>query len=386
MRSLAAALAAALALAGPARAQNLFWLDTSFGAPTLSTSDPNGFSVTRAALSPGTLPEGLAVESNGRAYFTEAAWTNARVQRVGLALQGIAPIVYGGSALRGIAVDEVTGLLYWTTSNLTTGAVIQRGTIDGTGVTTLLTLPPGANPRGIAVDHAGARLYWADFDHDAIYRSNLDGSAMTVWQVLPAGSGPYGVTFDAAHQTVLWTEYNSGAIRGAAAAGIGGGYGTLTLGLQQPTYLAVDALGGNVYWAEGAAGQQHLARMSTSGGSITPLPVPLASYGGVAFSRGGFASTPADPPTAFAVALWPIPAAGPVHVSLALPATSRVRIAVLDVQGREVARLPEETLAPGRYQREWPGVGPHGRVPAGLYFVQVDAGAHRWTRRVVLAR
>jgi low-density lipoprotein receptor class B len=307
------------------------------------------------------------------------------VQRVGLALQGIAPIVYGGSALRGIAVDEIAGLLYWTTSNLTTGAAIQSSTIDGTALTTLVRLPPGANPRGIAVDHAGGKLYWADFDHDAIYRANLDGSLMTAWQVLPPGSGPYGVAFDSGHQAVLWTEYNSGAIRGAAAAG-GPGYGTLTLGLQQPTYLTVDALGTYVYWAQGAVGAQHLARMSTSGGAITVLPVPLASYGGVAFSRGGVVSAPADPPAAFAVELWPIPAAGPVHVSLALPTTSRVRIAVLDLQGREVARLPEETLAPGRYQREWRGAGPHGRVPAGLYFVRIDAGTQRWTRRVVLAR
>lgn len=384
MRSVLAALAAALALAGPVRAQNLFWLDTSFGAPALYSSDPNGFNVTRAALSPGTLPEGLAVESNGRAYFTEAAWSNARVQRVGLFLQGIAPIVYGGSALRGIAVDERAGLLYWTTSNLTTGAVIQRSTIDGTALTTLITLPPGADPRGIAVDHTGARIYWADFDHDAIYRANLDGSLMTLWQTLPVGSGPYGVAFDPVHGAVLWTEYNTGAIRGAATGGFG--YGTLTLGLQQPTYLAVDALGGNVYWTEGAAGAQRLARMSTTGGTITPLPVPLATYGGVAFSAGALASAPADRPVTFAAELWPIPAAGPVHVSLALPVTSTVRIAVLDVQGRELVRLPEETLAPGRYQREWTGEDARGRVPAGLYFVRIEAGTHRWTRRAVLAR
>src|SRR6185503_16186773 len=110
-------------------------------------------------------------------------------------LGGITTLVSGGSVLRGIAIDDVAGMIYWTTSNLATGSSIRRSALDGSGVTTILSLGAIANPRGIAVDHAGGKLYWADFDQDAIYTANLDGSSMA-WVTLPSWSYPYGVAFN----------------------------------------------------------------------------------------------------------------------------------------------------------------------------------------------
>jgi len=380
VRVVAIALAL-LGIAGGAHAQGLYWIDTNFAAPTLNRSDPNGFGVVTVSLGAGTLPEGLAVEANGRSYFGESAWSGARVQRVGLGLAGIAPIVTGGSALRGIAVDDVAQLIYWTTSNLVTGAAIVRSDIDGHGVTPLIALPAGANPRGIAVDHAGGKLYWADFDHDAIWRANLDGTQAAGWVVLPPGSGPWGVAVDPGHQQVFWTDYDTGLIERITTGGLG--RGTIETGLANPTYLAIDIAGQRLYWAEGAAGGQHLARAATIGGAPTPLPPPLATYGGVGFSAGTLVTTPDALPTTLALGVWPTPARGVVHLSLALPRDVDVRLRVLDLQGRVVATLADGPLAPGRIERDWtPGPG----VAPGLYFVRMDTDAGRWTRRIVLSR
>lgn len=371
----------AMTVAGAACAQNLYWIDTNYGAPTLNRSDPNGFGVTTVALPAATLPEGLAAEPNGRTYFVESAWSNARVERVGLNLVGIAPIVTGGSALRGIAVDDVSQLLYWTTSNLATGAAIMRSDITGAGVTTLVTLPPGSNPRGIAVDHVGGSLYWADFDLNAIYRANLDGTQAAPWIGLLPASGPWGVAVDALHQLVFWTEFNSGQIKRITT----GGSSELTLeaGLANPTYLAVDVPDARIYWSEAGGSPPRLARATTAGGSPAAVPVTVATFGGVAFSPGALVATPEALPTEFALALWPTPARGAVHVSLALPRATSVRVRVLDLQGREMARLIDGALPPGRIERQWT---PGAHVAPGLYFVRLDAEGRQWTRRVVLAR
>jgi DNA-binding beta-propeller fold protein YncE len=66
----------------------------------------------------------------------------------------------------------------------------------GGPATTIVTLGAGSNPRGIAVDHAGGQIYWADLGLNQIWRANLDGSSPTAMASLPAGSGPWGIAVD----------------------------------------------------------------------------------------------------------------------------------------------------------------------------------------------
>jgi hypothetical protein len=79
----------------------------------------------------------------------------------------------------------------------------------------------------------------------------------------------------------------------------------------------------------------------------------------------------------------PNPASAKVTFSVDLPRAMAVRVAVYDVAGREVARLREGMLGPGRTNIEWDaraGAGP------GLYFIAVDAGGARVGKRLVVAR
>jgi glucose/arabinose dehydrogenase/PKD repeat protein len=84
---------------------------------------------------------------------------------------------------------------------------------------------------------------------------------------------------------------------------------------------------------------------------------------------------------------YPNPVAGTVGFALALPRESEVSFAVLDVQGREVWRMPDQALPAGRVHLTWNGVAGRGdRVRPGLYLARVSAGGITMVRRFVVLR
>jgi len=377
-------LAASLSLAAVAHAQVLYWIDTNYAAPTLNQSDAVGNLQASVPLVAASQPEGLAVDATGKLYFAEGAWSGARVLRAAPTLAGITPLVTGGSAFRGIAVDNVDHYLYWTSSNLITGSQIQRSAMDGSGVTTVLTLAAAANPRGIAVDHVGGKLYWADFDQDAIYRANLNGTSVEAWQVLPSGSHPWGVAFDGVGGFLYWTEYAGKIRRASVSSGL---QATLLGGVVNATYICLDPVFGQMYWAEATAGAQHICRAPMAGGVKTVLPPAITTFGGLAFQTNASVSTPDTPlPTAFELAPpAPNPGRGDIAIAFALPREARVRLTVLDLQGREVRVLADGVLPAGRHVRSWNDDAQH-RAAAGIYFVRLAADGRTWVRRMVRVR
>jgi DNA-binding beta-propeller fold protein YncE len=373
-----------LALASSSTAApNLYWLDTSFGAPTINRSDPDGLGVTTLALGVGTLPEGLAVDDGGLLYWAEGLWSGARVMRTTTAFASPAPLVSGGSSYRGVALDDVAGFVYCTVSNVATGGTIQRSSVLGGPVATIVTLPVGSNPRGITVDHVNNRIYWADFGLNQIWRANLDGSSPTALATLPAGSGPWGIAAEPVLQRIFWTEYGTGQIQRLTNTGV------LTLiisGLANPTYLALDLDGQRMYWAEAGAGAQKLRRANLSGSSMVTLPPVLGAYGGLAFSGGTPLPVPDDVlPTEFAIErVWPSPGRGTIRIAFSLPRATRARLSVIDLQGREVAVLAAGVIQAGRHEQSWNGRASTGSAPPGVYFVRMTAEGRSWVRRLVI--
>jgi hypothetical protein len=159
---------------------------------------------------------------------------------------------------------------------------------------------------------------------------------------------------------------------------------TLYSGLANPTYLALDLVGGQMYWSEGGAGAQHIYKGPLAGGIRTTLALPVTTYGGLAFIGSGSVSAPPDAlPAEFALApLAPNPARGPVRTEFALPTESHVRLSVIDLQGREVAVLADGTYPAGRHEAEW-ATNAGRPIPAGVYFVRMVAGGRAWMRRLV---
>jgi hypothetical protein len=103
------------------------------------------------------------------------------------------------------------------------------------------------------------------------------------------------------------------------------------------------------------------------------------------FTIGAAVGAVADaPPDVMLAAAYPNPSRGPTSVRFALPHPARVRLAVIDLQGREVAVLADGDYPAGRYDAAWDGRGRSGTVPAGLYFVRLSAGGHAVITRVAV--
>jgi hypothetical protein len=120
-------------------------------------------------------------------------------------------------------------------------------------------------------------------------------------------------------------------------------------------------------------GQTYFYRLTASlraGGSLTFGP--LSGTAGVAIRE--FALTQ----------LAPNPSPGRTRIEYAVPREAKVRLSVLDVQGREVAVLVNGVMRPGNYQAAWNGRTERGVAPAGLYFVQLETPAGRMVKRLAL--
>jgi subtilisin family serine protease len=97
------------------------------------------------------------------------------------------------------------------------------------------------------------------------------------------------------------------------------------------------------------------------------------------------ADVPAGPPVS-GLALGPVnpnPNSGPARIDFALPQACRVRLAVYDVAGREVAVLADGLLSAGRHAATWDGRTARGSAPTGLYFVRLAAGGRVLSQRLV---
>ncbi|HEX7880795.1 MAG TPA: hypothetical protein VF720_15385, partial [Candidatus Eisenbacteria bacterium] len=97
-------------------------------------------------------------------------------------------------------------------------------------------------------------------------------------------------------------------------------------------------------------------------------------------------ATAGRPVTEFALA--PIannPARDNVRIAFSVPKDSHVRLSVVDVQGRPVATLIDDTKAAGSYQATWSGDSDrNGRAPSGIYFILMEAPGTKLVQRVAL--
>ncbi|GAB5535014.1 MAG: hypothetical protein Rubg2KO_12630 [Rubricoccaceae bacterium] len=89
-----------------------------------------------------------------------------------------------------------------------------------------------------------------------------------------------------------------------------------------------------------------------------------------------------DAVSAFAVSAYPNPASASATVRLELAEATEVEVTVVDVLGREVARLADRSFEAGRHSATWDV----SDVPPGLYVVLVRAGEQQAMHRLTVAR
>ncbi|HEY6866139.1 MAG TPA: T9SS type A sorting domain-containing protein, partial [Candidatus Eisenbacteria bacterium] len=109
--------------------------------------------------------------------------------------------------------------------------------------------------------------------------------------------------------------------------------------------------------------------------------------GGKATTFGPFAVTAGGVAEDFALLpITPNPSRSAARLEFTVPRTARVRLSVLDVQGRQIAVLADGVHEAGRYQVVWGGSSDRGQAAAGLYFARYEVPGRTAVRRFVLQR
>src|SRR5207245_391402 len=80
-----------------------------------------------------------------------------------------------------------------------------------------------------------------------------------------------------------------------------------------------------------------------------------------------------------AVRVFPNPARGSAQVEFVLANADRVLLTIVDVHGREIARLGDGPFSAGPHHVSWSV--PAGRVPPGVYWVRCQAGGRIGAQR-----
>jgi hypothetical protein len=183
----------------------MYWTDTN--ASVIWTANMNGTGAQIVLDDFGQEPLGIALDvANGRMYWTDAEG----VKRA--ALDGTKQELLTKGPARGfIALDLIAQQMYW--------ADWPSGTIK----TATMTLEPTVTnvvtkqscPFGIAVDHAGGKVYWLDLEinekkkcekKDEIFRANLDGSGVQPLLERPGADFEGGLAIDPTAEKLYWSE------------------------------------------------------------------------------------------------------------------------------------------------------------------------------------
>ena len=361
--------------------QRIYWLDASFGSPTLNRSDYGGGSATQVPLDAKSLPEGLVVDAaHNTVYFGELAYTNASLNRTLPDLSSITPISSGESVIRGIAVDSAARTIYWTTSNLATGSSIEKADIGGTNRQKVYQFAPGsrANLRGIAV--SGTSLYWADFSSGQILRGDVMGSTAPVELIAGLG-GPVGVALSN-NGFIYWTEANANLIKRRAL--LSGTITTLVSGLSRPNYIAVDGASGQIFWTE--IGVPRIRKADSNGANVQTLPLSVTHPTGIVVTSsttGVPRAVQDERPLAFGLEQnYPNPFNPSTTIRYSVPRSSVVQLIVFNTLGQPVAELVNGEIGAGYHEVRFDPKG----LSSGVYFYRLKTEGFAETRRLLLAR
>lgn len=151
------------------------------------------------------------------------------------------------------SAPRADGTLYWTQQGglVESTGLLLAGSLAGGEPRTLLALPPGSSPEGVALDPAAGEVYWTDRNSGRIFVARLTGGAAAT-TIVSGQSAPLGLALDKGAGRIYWTDESSGRIMSANL--YGGEVRTLYAGEQEPAGIAIDAATGGLFWTDKAAG------------------------------------------------------------------------------------------------------------------------------------
>lgn len=162
---------------------------------------------------------------------------------------------------RGIALDVAGGKIYFADNGLN---VIGRANLDGSGAEEL-THSAIQFPADVELDLINRKLYWADRDNGNIRRANLDGTAVETVRTV---ADPYFLELDVAGGKVYWSNGDGPSIFRANLDG-SGAVETVVSGLDHVRDVGLDLANGMIYW--GDRDTHKIQRRLITGGPIEDL-------------------------------------------------------------------------------------------------------------------
>jgi len=121
-------------------------------------------------------------------------------------------------------------------------------------------------------------------------------------------------------------------------------------------------------------------------GNANPLTLTVDGYKAIqAVFVPAPVAVPASPVALELREVRPNPSAGPVHFDFTISSRARVRFRIMDLAGREVARLVDGECDAGTHGTEWNAMVRGSRVSPGIYFARLETdGAVRFRRFATL--
>lgn len=283
----------------------------------------------------------------------------------------------------GVAVLPFANLLCWGDQSL---GVIGAAQLNGAGAHTLLTTPFHS---GIAFDGVHRKIYWSTAltpTTGEIRRANLNGSNV---EVVVVGYGkPARIALDPIGGKIYWTDYVFDAVARANLDGSSVQYIYVVGSTLNPNGIALDLDAGKVYWGQSYAfDREKIMRMNLNG--TNPEDVIVGAFGIItdivfAAQTSGVDLTGPDPRLTLLQGAWPNPFSGQTAIKLDLPEELEVRLTVHTTDGRQVATLLEGVLPAGYREVRWDGRDRFGRpVPGGAYYCRIEAGDLRQARKLL---
>jgi low density lipoprotein receptor-related protein 5/6 len=200
-------------------------------------------------------------------YWADSSATPG-LQRAALENPAPEELVSGLVQPRGLALDPAGGKVYWADASPSRNR-IERANLDGTDVEAFLTGLD--NPRSLALDPGAGWLYWTELGTGsgvgAVRRADLEGSAIEDL-VTGAGTRPFGLALDLDAGKVYWTDGATARIRRADLNGQNV-EDLISSGLTLPRFLALDVPGGKMYWTH--ANPPKLQRANLDGSGVEDL-------------------------------------------------------------------------------------------------------------------
>ena len=223
---------------------------------------------------------GLAFKPDPATVLYVSDYVTNTLNRVGTDGSGQAALLSGLPHLRGIKVDAANGKLYWAEAG---PYRLRRSNLDGSGIEDVLTGLQGA-PYELALDPAGEKIYWTEYYGVlGIRRANLDGTEVEDL-VLSGLAQPLGIELDLPAGKMYWADYGSGFdLPGRPRRLRRGGF--LLSGLSRPRNLAIDRASGQFYFTWGI-GWGGVSRANLDGSGLTAIVVGPGSATGLVLDTG----------------------------------------------------------------------------------------------------